>query len=70
MSSFTSGECFFGLLAKFRPDVYVDPYEIKSNPSLDERILVLNNWTDLENPVWLAQSNSTVFIQLETVLTG
>ncbi|CAG7731037.1 unnamed protein product [Allacma fusca] len=70
MSHFTSGECFFAILGKFRPDVFVDPYEIEQNPVLYDSIRVLNNWTDLENPMWLAVSNTTVFVQLTAVPTG
>jgi hypothetical protein len=70
MNHFTSGECSFAILGKFRPDVFVDPYELKQSPVLDESIRVLNNWTDLENPAWLAVSNTTIFVQLTAVPTG
>jgi len=67
---FTSGECNFAILAEFTQDVFVDPYEISHDPQLNGHIRVLNDWTDLENPAWLAESNSTVFIQLQNILTG
>lgn len=70
ITHFMTGQCLFGILGKFSEDIYVDPYEILHERELREYIRVLNNWTDLENPAWLAKSNSTVFIQLQPVLTG
>jgi len=48
----------------------VDPYEIRNIPELRDDSRVLNNWTDLESPAWLATTNSTVFIQLHSNPTG